>query len=73
MDNAGKSFLLQVDLKQKMKLTQPQHAIYCNTNYGPTFGGGNDIRIYDKCNANNDSLASFPSSYNFEDKPYVNG
>ena len=44
-DNSGKSFLLQVDLKQKMTLTQPQNAIYCHSKYGPTFGGGHDIYV----------------------------
>ena len=71
-DNSGKSFLLQVDLKQKMTLTQPQYAICCHSNYGPIFGDVHDIVISDKCDANNQSYANFPHSYNFASKPYAN-
>jgi hypothetical protein len=31
--------------------------------YGPTFGGGCDIYISDKCNENNNSYCGFPYSY----------
>ena len=62
---------MQVDLKQKMTLTQPQYAIRCNSTYGPIFGYGNDIVISDKCDAYSQSCANFPHSYNFASKPYA--
>ena len=36
-----------------------------SSNYGPTFGGGNDIYISNECNKNN-SYANFPHTYNRE-------
>ena len=36
--------------------------MYCNPNYGPTFGGGHDIVIFDGGDAAQ-SYTSFPSSY----------
>jgi hypothetical protein len=45
-------------------------AIYDYQGFGPVFGGGgggNDIRISDKCNQNN-SFSYFPYSYNCEAK-----
>ena len=55
-----------------MTLIKPQSAIACRSDYGPTFGGGHDIHISDKCDANNNSHANFPISYNFASKPYAN-
>ena len=55
-----------------MTLTRPQYAILCSSVYGPIFGGGADICISDKCDANSNSHANFPSSYNFASKPYAN-
>ena len=40
--------------------------IYCHQSYGPTFGGGHDIRISDKCNSNSDSYAYFPHTFNLD-------
>ena len=42
----------------------PSVAIYMNSRYGPTFGGGHDIYIADKANGNNNSYAKLSSSYN---------
>ncbi len=44
-----------------------QYAIQDSINYGPVYGGC-DLIIYDKCNQNKDSGASFPSSYNCSSK-----
>jgi hypothetical protein len=51
-DPSGRSFLLQLDLREKMRLIkgQEEHAIYDDPIYGPTFGGGSDIFIADSCN-----------------------
>jgi hypothetical protein len=32
--------------KFSIKSSNYQHALYCHQNYGPTFGGGNDIRTF---------------------------
>ena len=39
----------------KSMVITPQHAIYKNQGYGPTFGNGWDIHISDNANSNNDS------------------
>ena len=52
-DPTNASFLLSIDLKQKMSLVDNTKAIYCDPNRGPIFGQGNDISIADKCNSNN--------------------
>jgi hypothetical protein len=38
-------------------------AIYCQINYGPTFGRGHDFRIADYSNTNSDSYSYLGSSY----------
>jgi hypothetical protein len=55
-----------------MTITSHQSAVCNNYNYGPTFGGGHDIQISDKCNENNSSYTNFPSSYNLASNPYTN-
>ena len=55
-DPSGKSFLLQLDLKQRLSLLEDkkQKAIWDKNNSGPVFGGENgkecDLWIRDKCN-----------------------
>jgi hypothetical protein len=51
-DSSLRSFLLQLDLKEKMTLIQGQenYAIYDKKNDGPIFGYGYDIYISDRCN-----------------------
>jgi hypothetical protein len=34
----------------------------CNS-YGPTFGGGYDLKISDNCDQNNDSYSNLPYSF----------
>ena len=43
--------------------SQSSYAIYCGSSYGPTFGGGHDIRIADSANQNTNSYTYFGSSY----------
>jgi hypothetical protein len=47
----------------EIKPDQKQYAIGCYAGYGPRFGG--DIRVYDNCNANNNSYTyGFGNIYN---------
>jgi len=39
------------------------NAIYCSSDYGPTFGGGHDIYIASFANTNTGNYCNFPSSY----------
>ena len=45
-------FLIQLDLRQKMVPVSENKLIYCHIGYGPTFGGGHDLRLSDKCDIN---------------------
>ena len=47
-----------------MSLIVNQYAIRCTDTFGPTFGGGHDLYISDKCNENKNSYSRFPTSYN---------
>jgi hypothetical protein len=51
-----------------MTLTDPHKAIFGRKSDGPTFGGGYDLFITDRCNTNRDSCADFASSYNRYEK-----
>jgi hypothetical protein len=67
-DSSGSSFIFTLKNPhgtppQKFLLKDPQKAIYCYPNYGPTFGAGHDIRIYDDCKRNSYNYIGFPSSY----------
>jgi len=44
-------------------VTRPSNAIYRRSSYGPTFGGGHDIRIYNNANSNTYSYTNFGHSY----------
>jgi hypothetical protein len=67
-DPSRSSFLLQLELREKMTLIQGKElkAIYDDFGYGPAFGSGNDsdLCIRDKCNQNSNSSADMPDSYN---------
>ena len=47
----------------KSMVKSSQHAIYRNSAYGPTFGGGFDISIKDNANSNTNSYTNFGYSY----------
>jgi hypothetical protein len=53
----------------KMKWSQ-NNGICCNSNYGPTFGGGNDFYIADKSNSNAKSYSNLGYSYTSPDYAY---
>ena len=52
--------------------TNNQSGIYCNSSYGPTFGGGHahDLYIASGANANSNSYSSLGNSY--ECPPHAN-
>lgn len=66
-DPSKESFLLSLNLKEKMTLVDSEKAIQCSANWGPCFGGGCDIAIADKCDSK-DSSSVFPTSYNCHGK-----
>ena len=44
-------------------VTKSSHAIYRNSSYGPTFGGGHDIYIANNANRDAPSYTNFGFSY----------
>ena len=63
-DNSG--FIFSLTKNKKLKLKNKERAINDRFNYGPTFGGGHNLWIYDKCNENNNSRADLANdSYEF--------
>ena len=46
----------------KSMAKRPERAIYRNGGYGPTFGGGYDIRISHNANSNTNSYTNFQNS-----------
>jgi hypothetical protein len=53
----------------KMKWSQ-NYGICCNISYGPTFGGGFDLKIADKSNTNTSSYSNLCHSYTHPDYAY---
>lgn len=47
----------------KYQCTNKQQAIYCHSSYGPTFGVGHDLHIYNNSNITYVSHSTFPRSY----------
>ena len=43
-------------------MTNPTYAIYRDSSYGPTFGGGHDIYISNNANSNTNSYTDFGES-----------
>jgi hypothetical protein len=48
---------------RKFSLISGRRAIYCASSDGPSFGGGTDIRVLDRCNAHNENYLNFGHSY----------
>ena len=65
-DPTGSTFLLSLDLKEKMTLVNSQKAIQCLPSHGPVFGNA-DIAISDQCNEREESMTNFASSFNNDD------
>ena len=47
----------------ELTVKSSQHATYCHSGYGPTFGGGHDLYIATQCNANTASYTNLGHSY----------
>ncbi|KAL9961983.1 hypothetical protein ACROYT_G031033 [Oculina patagonica] len=65
---SSKAFIFSLRNKEglgpfKSMVTTPRYAIYRNSGYGPTFGGGHDIYIADNANSNTKSYTAFGSYY----------
>ena len=52
-----------VKLPQTGISSSDRESIYCNSNYGPTFGGGHDIRIYNYASSNSYSQGNLGYTY----------
>ena len=58
------AFLFSMDCKKKYQIKiGTECAIYCNREYGPTFGEGFDLCLCDNYMGVNGSYSKFPSSY----------
>jgi hypothetical protein len=58
-----KSFIFSLDNMTKFACTDQNNIIYGGINQGPTFGGGHDLYINDKCSSSDDNYCKFPFSY----------
>jgi hypothetical protein len=71
--NDTQSFLFSVDKQTKYPIVKNyQYAIYCGASYGPIFGGGHDIVVYDNSNSNKSSYTDSNSGnccYNLPKAP----
>ena len=65
-DNSKESFIFSLTHNDKFTLQKPDNAIYNNSSFGPNFGFGSDILVYDKANSKNNSRANICSSYHNE-------
>jgi hypothetical protein len=66
--NDPKAFLFSlrrdgVSCKDKFTIKNPSSALFGHSSYGPTFGGGHDIYIYDSSNLYNVSYSNFGHSF----------
>jgi hypothetical protein len=57
---------------QRLDPFDPNKLIYNHSGYGPTFGGGHDLRVGDQCDTNNNSWAGCITSYNTANERYQN-
>jgi hypothetical protein len=48
---------------RRFLLSNPALAIYCHSDYGPTFGGGHDIYVASACATNPNSYTNFGNSF----------
>jgi hypothetical protein len=67
-DNSQKSFLFTIknprnSEPRKFAFSIPSNAIYCRSDYGPTFGGNHDIHVANDSNSNNSSYTRLGHSY----------
>jgi hypothetical protein len=62
-----------VSFKDKFTVKEATSALYANSGYGPTFGGGHDICIHNQSNTNIGSYSNFGNSYNLPNGYTYNG
>ena len=62
--------LFSLTLNAKFTDTNTGQSIYHNNSYGPRFGGGHDIIIYDNSNTNKNSYANIGHTYKNSNFPY---
>ena len=63
-DSGRRACIFSLDMMEKFVPQGDGNLIFRHKDYGPSFGCGCDIRIYDGCNNNNNSYADFPFTYN---------
>lgn len=65
-NNSDQHFMFSLTNNDKFVITQnPQCCIYLTNDdsYGPVFGAGHDLRIYNKANENTNSYANINQTY----------
>lgn len=65
------SFLFSLEKRAKLMIyseEKTQYAIWCHPNYGPIFGSGSDLSIFDLCDKNHSSYTDLAYTYDFEDE-----
>jgi hypothetical protein len=68
--NDSKAFVFSLDNKECYKNNNNGNAIYCNSSYGPTFGGGHDLYLCNGCLTNSGCYTN-QSSYDYKGKNYA--
>ena len=68
--SGSNGFLFSLDNNEIYYNKNNQYNIYCNSSYGPCFGGTSDLYISDTCNSNNCSDGS-GSYYETNGKQYA--
>ena len=64
------SFIFSLTSNDNFALTKKDDAVFHNSNYGPLFGGGSDLRICDNSNVNDSSFANI--NYTYKNAKYKN-
>src|SRR5690606_17441659 len=68
-------FSLVNNQRQPFKLptikAQGGNAMYCHSSYGPTFGGGHDIKICDNSNTNESNSANLTNTYDLGEFVFI--
>ena len=69
--HGSNGFIFSLDDKSIYYNKSNQNEIYCQSDYGPTFGGGHDFHICDKCNTSNSSYNNSGSTYDTKGKKFA--
>ena len=71
IDANRRTFLLQLDLLQKLIPLKDSWLIFCHNKFGPVFGEGVDLWIGDNCNSGYKSGCRVGETYNINLNGYV--